>query len=78
MGDFFKLVAGPHPHDLCLANLRSLGFGRSDFLLSSHFDPRLISSLSLCSSLLEVLFQGSIPDALGLAYGDVDGSLPID
>ena len=68
-------VVGPHP-DLCLADLRSLGFGGSDFLLGSG--PRLTSSSGLCSSLLEIRFQGAVPNALGLAHGDIDDAPPID
>ena len=36
------MVVGPHPHDLCLRDLWSLGFGRSAYLLSATFCGLLI------------------------------------
>jgi len=37
-----------------------------------------MSSSGLSGSLLEILVQSAIPDGLGLAYGDVNDTGPID
>ena len=68
----FSLSWGPTP-DLCLADFRPLGFGCSDFLLSRHFG--LARYAARC---LKYFSRAAVPDGLGLAHGDVDGSLPID